>query len=52
MKQIILKDGIVVCTTTIPYPENIIKSMKKAGYKIKTEDFDNGNVRYSKRLIT
>lgn len=35
MKQIILKDGVVVCETTVPYPKETIKAMKKAGYKVK-----------------
>lgn len=35
MKQVISKDGVVVCVTTVPYPAFIIKDMKKAGYKIK-----------------
>ena len=38
MKQTISKDGVIVCVTTVPYPANIVKEMKKAGYKIKTED--------------
>ena len=38
MKQIISKDGVIVCVTTVPYPAKIIKDMKKAGYKIKVED--------------
>ena len=38
MKQIISKDGVIVCVTTIPYSAAIIKDMKKAGYKIKTEE--------------
>ena len=37
MKQIISKDGIVYCVTSVPYPAAIIKSMKKAGYKVKVE---------------
>ena len=37
MKQIISKDNKVFCVTTIPYPPEIIKSMKKAGYKVKEE---------------
>lgn len=37
MKQIISKNGKVVCTTTVPYPPEIIKQMKSAGYKIKEE---------------
>lgn len=35
MKQIIMKDGKVLCVTTAPYPKEIIKQMKKAGYKVK-----------------
>lgn len=35
MTQIIKKDGIVVCVTTVPYPPEIISQMKKAGYKVK-----------------
>lgn len=34
-KQIISKDGKVYCYTTIPYPSDVIKQMKKAGYKVK-----------------
>ena len=37
MKQIISKDKQIYCVTTIPYPPNIIKQMKKAGYKVKEE---------------
>ncbi len=37
MKQVILKDGVVVCETTAPYPKETIKEMKKAGYKVKEE---------------
>lgn len=36
MKQIISKDKKVVCVTTEPYSKEIIKSMKEAGYKVKT----------------
>lgn len=35
MKQIVSKDGITYCVTTVPYPPEIVKSMKKAGYKVK-----------------
>lgn len=35
MKQVITKDGATVCVTTIPYPADILKEMKKAGYKVK-----------------
>lgn len=38
MKQTISKDGVVVCVTTVPYSAAIIKDMKQAGYKIKTEE--------------
>ena len=38
MKQTISKDGVIVCITTIPYSAAIIKDMKKAGYKVKTEE--------------
>lgn len=37
MKQIIIRNKKVMCTTTVPYPKDIIKSMKSAGYKIKEE---------------
>lgn len=37
MTQVISKDGVIVCITTVPYPAAIIKDMKKAGYKIKVE---------------
>lgn len=35
LKQIISKDGKVYCVTTKPYPPEVIKQMKKAGYKVK-----------------
>ena len=38
MKQTISKDGVIVCVTTVPYPAEIIKDMKKVGYKVKVED--------------
>ena len=38
MKQIISKDGRVLCTTTVPYPKEIIKQMKKSGYKVVEEN--------------
>lgn len=38
MKQIIIKDKKVKCVTEIPYPQEIIKEMKKAGYKVKNEE--------------
>lgn len=38
MKQTISKDGVTVCVTSIPYSAAIIKDMKKAGYKVNTEE--------------
>lgn len=38
MKQVITKNGVVVCVTSVPYPAFIIKDMKQAGYKVKTEE--------------
>ena len=35
-KQIISKDGVVKCVTSVPYPDDVIKQMKKAGYRVKT----------------
>ena len=34
MVQIISKNGKVLCTTTVPYSKEIIKQMKKSGYKV------------------
>ena len=33
--QIISKNGVVYCRTKVYYSPEIIKSMKKAGYKVK-----------------
>lgn len=35
MVQLIIKDKQIKCRTTVPYPPDVIKAMKKAGYKIK-----------------
>lgn len=35
MKQVISKNGVVFCTTTVPYPKETVKQMKAAGYKVK-----------------
>lgn len=35
MIQKIMKDGKVFCVTTVPYSPEVIKQMKKAGYKVK-----------------
>lgn len=37
MKQVIMRDGVVICVTSVPYPAFIIRDMKQAGYTIKTE---------------
>lgn len=37
VKQVISRDGVIYCVTSVPYPAFIIKDMKQAGYKIKTE---------------
>lgn len=41
IEQIISKDGKIKCITTILYPKNIIKAMKKAGYIIKEKEIKN-----------
>ena len=33
--QTITKDGKSMCVTSVPYPPEIVKAMKKAGYKVK-----------------
>lgn len=38
MIQIISKNGVVKCTTSIPYPDAIIAQMKKAGYRVRTKE--------------
>lgn len=35
MIQIISKDNKVLCKTTVPYPPQTIREMKKAGFKVK-----------------
>ena len=37
MKQIISKNGKVLCTTSVPYSKETIKQMKAAGYTVKEE---------------
>lgn len=37
MKQIVSRGGKILCVTSVPYPSNILKSMKQAGYKITVE---------------
>ena len=38
MKQIISKDGRVLCETAVPYPAETVKQMKKAGYKVTNKE--------------
>ena len=38
MKQVITRDGVIICVTSVQYPAFIIKDMKQAGYKIKVEE--------------
>ena len=40
MLQIITRDGVVICVTSVPYPAFIIRDMKQAGYKIITQKED------------
>lgn len=35
MKQVISKDGRIVCVTSVPYPKEVVRQMKKDGYKVK-----------------
>lgn len=37
MKQVISRNGVVICVTSVPYPAFIIKDMKDNGYTIRTE---------------
>ena len=37
MKQIVSKGGRVFCTTTVPYPKEVVRQLKKAGYKVTEE---------------
>lgn len=38
MQQIISRDGVVICTTSVPYSAFVIRDMKQAGYKITTKN--------------
>lgn len=38
MKQVIIRNDVIMCVTTVPYPAFIIKDMKAAGYTVKTEN--------------
>lgn len=52
-KWIVMRDGKAVCVTTIPYPPDVVKTMKQAGYKIKeVEEPDHGsNYKYKKQRL-
>lgn len=34
MIQIVSRNGKVFCTTSVPYPKDVVDNMKKAGYKV------------------
>ena len=38
MKQIISKGGQTYCVTTVPYPPEVVKSMKKNGYRVREKE--------------
>lgn len=38
MKQVISKDGKVLCVTTVPYDKATVKQMKQAGYKVTNKE--------------
>lgn len=35
MTQIITKAGKVYCITTVPYPPEVVKQIKKAGFRVR-----------------
>lgn len=37
MKWYIIRDGVVICETSVPYPAFIIRDMKANGYTVKVE---------------
>lgn len=44
-RQIITKGGKVFCDTVVLYPPEIVKTMKKAGYRVREVDADGKTVR-------
>lgn len=38
MTQTISLHGRVMCVTTVPYSDGIVTAMKKAGYRVKTQE--------------
>ena len=38
MTQTISKDGHIICVTTVPYPAEVVKSMKKNGYRVRGKE--------------
>lgn len=38
MVQLIIRQGKVICATTVPYDERTIRSMKREGLKVKEVD--------------
>lgn len=46
MRQVITKNRKVICTTSVPYTQDEIKEMKKAGYNVREVKGDkNDNLR-------
>jgi len=35
LKQITSKDGAVKCVTAVPYPAEVVRQMRRAGYRVK-----------------
>ena len=52
-KWIVMRDGKAVCVTTIPYPPDIVKTIKQGGYKVKeVEEPDHGdNYKHKKQRL-
>ena len=38
MRWVITRDGVVICVTSVPYPNSIFRDMKENGYKIRKEE--------------
>lgn len=37
-KQIVKKNGQVMCETTVPYPADVVKQMKQSGYRVSEKE--------------
>lgn len=40
MIQIVSKNGVDICVTSVPYHPSDVRTMKQAGYKIRNEESD------------